>query len=77
MGNVRVYPVDDGFVVSHHGTWLPGYYDTAETATKAASLPDRVLTELNDRICHFQREDRALTMSDLAPFLTGRLGMEG
>ena len=31
----RVYPVEDGFVISYDEAWLDGHYDTFESALRA------------------------------------------
>jgi hypothetical protein len=51
--------------VSNRGTWLPGGYDTEETAREAATLGDDKLAELNDRIFSIHGENRRITAADL------------
>ena len=51
--------------ISLSGFWLPGIFDTLETAKKAIYLPEKMRSELNRRICHFKKEDRAITMADI------------
>lgn len=39
MSSIQVYQGKDGtFTVSEFGTWIPGVYDTKETAIAAAKL---------------------------------------
>lgn len=48
-----IYRVEAGFVISSHGVWRPGCYDTEHTARRAQRLNDEVLgrlqTEANRR----------------------------
>jgi hypothetical protein len=46
-GHTKVYrdPGHDTYVVSDHGTWLPGIYATEEAARLAVDVPDTVLAE--------------------------------
>lgn len=43
-----IYPVEGGFVISSHGTWLPGVYADERAAKYAFRLTDAQLAELND-----------------------------
>jgi hypothetical protein len=54
---IKTQKVEDGFVVSDSGTWLPGCYDSKATAEFAATLPDDKLAALD--------RSRTLTMEDL------------
>lgn len=62
---IQIYKVDDGYVVSENGIWVMGVYDERETAFHATTLPDHVLFDLNERICHVDGENRVITMDDL------------
>lgn len=62
---VLVYEVDGGFVVSQHGTWLPGVYATEDTAADAAELTDAQLATLAP-IYQVDGQNRAVTLDDLA-----------
>jgi hypothetical protein len=46
MDDIQVFKGKDGtFTVAEYGTWIPGVYDTRETAIAAAKLsPDDVAT---------------------------------
>jgi hypothetical protein len=55
----------DGYVISSHGMWLPGLYDSERTARYAFRFPDATLQRLQDEINHYQRQDRSITMADL------------
>ncbi|MBP1183546.1 hypothetical protein JOE48_005510 [Methylobacterium sp. PvR107] len=46
---VKVYPVDNGFLVSDQGVWLPGLYATEDAARKAAQMPSETLQAIQDR----------------------------
>jgi len=54
-----------GWSLARDGVWLPGIYDSDETAREAVSLPDDVLQALSDRICSVQGEFRLITAKDL------------
>lgn len=54
------------------GFWLPGVYADVKTAITAIGLPSITRSELNDQICHYQKENRAITMDDLKPYLPKR-----
>ncbi len=58
-GTDRWSVADDGF------GWLPGTYDTRETATAAAELPIEVLEHVLNPICHIDGENRAINMVDV------------
>lgn len=59
------YELEDGkWCASLYG-WLPGYYDTLETARKAPYLSRPILDGLNKHICHVDGENRAITMADI------------
>jgi hypothetical protein len=62
MSEVRTYCTHTGdYVVSENGTWLPGVYDSEETARYAATLSDDVLVRAQP-IC----ETRPITRLDLS-----------
>lgn len=46
---INVHAVDGGFTVADGGTWLPGVYDTPQTAARATKLPDERLRELSEQ----------------------------
>lgn len=60
---INTYKVQDGWVVSDGGTWLPGVFDSKETAKKAALLSDDKLEELTQKINI--DEARSINMEDL------------
>ncbi|XYD07413.1 hypothetical protein R1A27_20095 [Methylobacterium sp. NMS12] len=45
----KVRKVDNGFLVSDQGVWLPGLYATEDTARKAAQMPSETLQAILDR----------------------------
>lgn len=58
--------LDNGVrVISSRGMWLPGSYDSDQSARYAFRFSDQVLQELQERICHKDGENRAITMDDL------------
>jgi len=59
------YENEDGTWCASLYGWLPGYYDTLETARKAPYLSRAVLDRLNARICHVDGQARAITMADI------------
>lgn len=61
---ISIYRVDHGWVVADHGTWLPGCYDSEDTARAAADYSDSVLAEV-ETICSIHGEDRVITLTDL------------
>jgi PhoPQ-activated pathogenicity-related protein len=65
-GNLRLYPDSDGtWTVSDSGSWLPGIYDSKVTAIAAAALPDAVLEDRLQPICHVDGENRPITLADV------------
>lgn len=68
-GNLKIWPMEGGgFALSDEGGWLPGLYDTEDTAKKAHQLLSGKYvewSELSDRICYHSKENRFITMSDL------------
>lgn len=65
MVSIRIHPLPRGeYVVSQNDLWLPGVYDSEETATRACDLPTATLLALG-RIYRVDGENRALTMDDL------------
>jgi hypothetical protein len=59
-------PAPDGtYVISSHGQWLPGLYDSKRSARYAFRFDTALLQELAHRICTKAGEDRAVTMDDL------------
>ena len=63
---MTIHKLDDGtFVISSNHAWLPGTYADKETGNYAFQFDDETLHALNDRICHVERENRAITMDDL------------
>lgn len=61
---VSVYKVDDAWVVADNGTWLPGCYDTKDTACAAATFSDSVLAAV-EPICQVTGSNRPITLNDL------------
>jgi hypothetical protein len=65
MSSVSVYESKPGrWVVSENDVWLPGVFDSPETARRAADFPREALHELR-RIYHVDGENRPVTMADL------------
>lgn len=62
-----IYETDDGnFVISDEGGWLPGSYDTIETARYALEMDSDLLVDLRDRINQTRPpENRVITLDDL------------
>ena len=54
-----------GYVISSHGCWLPGVYETERAARFAFSFHADVLQSLTDRICNVSTENRLITSDDL------------
>ena len=74
---MTVHKLDDGtFVISSGGCWLPGIYADQETANYAFQFSDAQLSALNNHICHFERENRAITMDDLRAARPARISKE-
>lgn len=44
-----IQKVDDGYVISSRGTWLPGVYESEKAARVAFRLPDSVLASLQEQ----------------------------
>lgn len=61
---VSVYLVEGGWVVADHGMWLPGCYDSEETARAAVGFSDSVLAKA-EPICSIYGENRNITLDDL------------
>jgi len=58
---VNIYPLKNcEFVVSEGGTWLPGVYDSAESAEFAVTLPINALEDVWGLV-----KPGTLTMQDL------------
>jgi hypothetical protein len=53
----------EGFVISSHGMWLPGVYETRQAASYAFQFSNEQLADLGHRIC--VREKRHITTGDL------------
>lgn len=58
-----IYPVNDVFVISSHGSWLPGNYATEQAAQFAFQLSNTALQGLQERINW--GEQRPITTDDL------------
>lgn len=43
-----IHKVDGGYVISSHRIWLPGYYDSEQTARYAFKFPDKELRNLQE-----------------------------
>lgn len=65
-GKIRIFPGSNGHSISCDDTWLPGLYDTVETARAALEHEDDELAALSNRVCAVVGEDRPITMTDLA-----------
>lgn len=46
QGLKRIYKVDDGFVISYSGAWIPGVYASMEAAIAAFSYTDDEIASL-------------------------------
>lgn len=53
------------FVVSENGIWVPGIYDSYETAKLAATLKDRDIIAFLEHIYSADGEDRPVTLDDV------------
>ena len=45
-----IYEVEDNFVISSHQIWLPGSFDTRQTAQYAFQFKDEILQKLQDSV---------------------------
>lgn len=67
---IQTTAVTDGrgtrYVVSQGGSWIPGVYESRETAVRATKelTPEQVQT-LSARVCSVHREDRVITAADI------------
>lgn len=61
---IETYHVGNGWVVAQ-GYWLPGLYDSEQTARYACRLSDRILTHVAETISSVHGENRMITMNDL------------
>jgi hypothetical protein len=67
--NIKTYEVEGQWVMSQDEVWLPGSYDTEQTARDAVELVDEQgFDEFQHRINHVSRENRAITAADLMMF---------
>lgn len=66
--HVQTWPSADGtWQVSDGGGWIDGYFDSEATALAAVPYAgSAALADLSKRVCHFDKEDRAITAADLA-----------
>jgi hypothetical protein len=60
---------DEGFCIAmKSGGWLPGVYDSVESATKGAERcfddESKFVAEIQKPINHFDKENRMITLSD-------------
>lgn len=46
MPHIKITKVEDGYVVSEGGTWLPGAYATEDAARLACALPPSELERI-------------------------------
>ena len=64
MDAIKVYQGKDGtYTVSEYGTWIPGVYDTKETAIAAAKLSPVGVDAMWDKVLESGRI--TATMSDV------------
>lgn len=63
MNNIRTYHTPEGWVVSDEGAWLPGVFESEETARMAASLSDKKLLCLSKTVNVIAA--RPISMEDL------------
>lgn len=64
VDNVNTYKVKGGWVVSENEMWLPGSYDSEQTARYAATMSDAVLRAVQP-ICWVDGGNRNITRADL------------
>lgn len=61
------------FVISHTGSWLPGIYNSAETAVEVAeNFTDSEIEELFGPIYTVEGENRPVTLVDYRRILSER-----
>jgi hypothetical protein len=59
---------EKGYTISDMGGWIPGIYESKEAAIKGfkLSLEDfGAITELNDKVCNINKENRKITIWDI------------
>jgi hypothetical protein len=67
---IQAHKTDENrYVVSENGVWVPGIYDSAETAKKAPKLTDEEIVTHLGHIFHADKEDRAVTLDELNALL--------
>jgi len=58
-----IYPVEDGFVISSHGSWLAGVYESERAARFAFKCSDEELQRLQDMAN--ERGEGVITWDDI------------
>jgi hypothetical protein len=53
---IRTYKISDGYVVSDQGTWVPGVYDSEETARLAGELTPVAVHEMWEGVLQTGRD---------------------
>lgn len=59
----QIWSVGERFCISDPGGWLPGNYESRDTALRALDLPCGVLQRLEDRVN--KAEQRTITAEDV------------
>lgn len=75
-GDIKVhYPSkdDSGYCISYiHGGWMPGVYDSVESAIKGGECcfidEHRFVIDIQQPINHFDKENREITLKDMEGF---------
>ena len=62
---IEVFDVDGRWSVAENGVWVPGLYDSAKTARRAAREFSDVELQPLDHVWRFDGLDRPATMADL------------
>ena len=65
---IRVHSTPRGFSVSRNGIWVPGIFETNQTAWNAVAVADahpEAYAEMQVRVNHVDHEDRNIRQSDL------------
>lgn len=65
MYNVTIHKTDTGYVVAKDSVWLPGVYDSATTARKAAQFADGWIQSIWDILLTRDGLKAVITMEDL------------
>lgn len=60
-----IVQIDNGYVISSKGMWLPGIYEDIKTARYAFQFSNEHLQKLSHKICNIKNENRPITKQDL------------